>query len=79
MHIVSKFQFFIHIFTMVKLTNKTPTFKKNGRKRAFFCNFFKVHLNELISSKLHIYVKIRLTILSIKNLNIAIIKTYKYF
>ena len=28
MHIVSKFQFFIHIFTVEKLENKMPTFEK---------------------------------------------------
>ena len=41
MHIVSKFQCFIHIFTIEKLENKIPTFKggKNGRVYAtFFSN-----------------------------------------
>ena len=35
MHFVSKFQFFIHIFTMLKLKNKNQNFK-NGEKWAFF-------------------------------------------
>ena len=33
MHIVSKFQCFIHIFTMEKLENMTPTFKMLKKKR----------------------------------------------
>ena len=44
MHIVSKFQFFIHIFAMVKL-KKTNQELERGEKRgkwACFCNFFKV-------------------------------------
>ena len=61
MHIDSKFQIFIHIFTVVKLENKTPAFKKLG----LFCNFFKVkYLNELITYKLHTNVKLMLIILS---------------
>jgi len=44
MHIVSKFQFFIHISNVVKLKNKIQNFKRGEKreKRACFCNFFNV-------------------------------------
>ena len=59
MHIVTKFQIFIHIFTAVKLKNKNQHLKKG----ACFSDFFKVtYLNEVISYKLHIYVKLMLII-----------------
>ena len=46
MHIVSKFQFFIHIFTVVNLENKNQNFKK-GENGRVFSDFFKVtYLNE---------------------------------
>ena len=32
MHIVSKFQFFIHISIVVKLKNKIPNFKRGAKK-----------------------------------------------
>jgi len=38
MHIVTKFEISINIFTVVKLENKTPAFKKLG-KMAFFATF----------------------------------------
>ena len=60
MHIVSKFQFFIHIFTVEK-TQKYGLFKVT-------------YFSELISYKLHIYVKIML-IIHISQ-NSAIIKTF---
>ena len=45
MHIVSKFQFFIHIFAMVKLKKKTDQKfergKKNGKKWRVFATFSK--------------------------------------
>ena len=52
MHIVSKFQFFIHIFAMVKLKKKNQKFERGEKreKMACFCNFFKVqYLRELLS------------------------------
>ena len=62
MHIVSNFQSFIRIFTVVKLKNTNQHFKKRGKGGVFF----KVtYLNELISYKFHIYVKVMLIILSI--------------
>ena len=45
---------------MVKPKNKNQNVK-NGGKGACFSDFFKVtYLNELISYKLHIYVKVML-------------------
>ena len=41
MHIVSKFQFFIHIFTVLKLKNENQTFN-NGEKWAFSISFLSV-------------------------------------
>ena len=62
MHIVQKFQFCIPFSSVVKLKNKN----KKGKRRRVFSDFFKVtYLNELISYKLHIYVKIMLVILFI--------------
>ena len=53
MHIVSKFQFFIRIFTVVKLKNKNQNLKKPGERGRVFSHFFKVtYLSELISYKL---------------------------
>ena len=72
MHIISKFQFFIHNFTAVKLKNENQNWKKTGQRRRVFSDFFKVtNLNELISYKLHIYVKVMLTILSITYLKMV--------
>ena len=66
MHIVSKFKKIIRIFTVVKLK-----IKKNGKRGRVFSDFFKVtHLNELISYKLHIYVKIIIIILPMKYLKL---------
>ena len=52
MHIFSKFQFFIHIFAMVKLKKTNPKFERGGggrEKMASFCNFFKMqYLREVI-------------------------------
>ena len=66
MHIVSKFQSFIHTFTVEKLKIKTKIKKKNREKGRVFSDFFKVtFLNEWTSYKLHIYIKVKLIILSI--------------
>ena len=46
MHIVSKFQIFIHIFTVVNRKSKNQNLK-NGKKGRVFSDFFKVtYLNE---------------------------------
>ena len=70
MHIVSKFQFFIHIFTIENLKIRSQHFK--GRQKwACLCNLFQlIYISELTSYKLRIYVKIMLIILSIIYLKI---------
>ena len=69
MHIVSKFQFFMHIFSMVKLKKNESKVWKGGKKRgkmASFCHFFKMqYLRKLLSYKLNTYFKMLLTILAI--------------
>ena len=48
MHTVSKFQFFIHIFTVVKPKNKNQNFK-NGEKGACFKRLFQSNISSLIN------------------------------
>ena len=76
MHIVSKFQFFIHVFAMVKLKKKNHKLERGG-ENGCFCNFFKVqYLRELLSYKLNINFKMLLIILAItfvKNIVIILI------
>ena len=67
MHILLKVQFFIRISTVVKLENKNRNFEKQGKRGVFFK---LTYLNEWISYKLHIYVKIMLIILPIINIKI---------
>ena len=77
MHIVLKFQFFILIFTVVKLKNENQNFKRGeGNKERVFCNFFNVaYLDQLMRYKFQIYFKIMLIILS--TMCVKILPLYK--